>query len=135
MMNIGDLMTILLLIIVYALLIAVVAALLKRLGTGQRVTMLLAFVVFGVFAGVMAAWVWPYDSSIYPNLPAVLIADAIYNWAAREIASGSADAHSGIPWLLRIPQIYIWASTTLSGLLGLILQILINRRRHRQSEE
>ncbi len=119
----------LLLLAFYALIIAGLVALVERLDAGRGLSVLWAFSIFGLLTGLMVAWVWPYDSSIYLNFPAVLVSDAVYGWATRTIAPGSAEAHARIPWLLRIPQLYIWVSIVLSGLVGLVFQLILFNRR------
>jgi hypothetical protein len=123
------LLTFLLLAGLYALAIGGLIWLLRTLGVSRRSAILSGFLGFGVVAGALTAWAWPLDSSVYFNVPASLLGDQVYGWSIRVLGDpGSAQAHSTIPWLLRIPQVYVLVSIVLSGLAGWAVQWGYNRR-------
>jgi len=111
---------------VYGLAILGLALLFRTLRVTSRWPVFLGFLAFGVVTGLLAVWIWPLDSSVYANVYAALLGDAVYRLAA---------AHLGDPWLLRVPQVYVVVSTALYGLLGLMAQgiyLQAKKRRPRQ---
>jgi hypothetical protein len=86
---------------------------LRRVGTPARWAIFLGFVSFGIGTGLLAAWVWPLDSSIYPNVWATLLGDALYQWSTSAV---------GDTWLLIVPRVYVSAAVLLYGGLGLLVQ-------------
>jgi len=103
----------------YGAVILALALLLRRLRVSGRRAISVSFLVFGGVTGVLAAWAWPLDSSVYPNVWATLLGDWIYHVST---------LYLGAPWPLQVPQVYIVASTVLCGVTGLSLQWLYNRR-------
>lgn len=103
---------------IYLLIIAALAYLLGRLGLPGRITVILAFLIYGLASGLLAAWIWPLDSSVYPNTWATLAGDLLYQWSSQRL---------GDPWPLRVPQVYVFASLGLSGIFGTLLQWAISR--------
>jgi hypothetical protein len=92
---------------------------------------MLGFLVYGVVAGFLSCWWWHISDSIfYPNIPGDLLGQSIYNQAIAVLGdSGSAQAHYTIPWILRIPQIFVPASIIIWGLSGVIIQLILNQAR------
>ncbi len=85
------------------------------------------FFLFGLATGILIVMLWPLDSCIYANPPAVLLGDWVYTHAIEWIGDPHSDqAHYTIPWLLRVPQVYAFISCALYGALGLVLQWLYN---------
>jgi hypothetical protein len=118
---------------VYAIVIASVILLLRRLGAPGSRAIILGCLIFGVLSGLLVAWAWPVESSIYGNIYAALVGDRLYTAAIAYLGdSYSANAHQTIPWILRIPQVYAPVSLVLSGAAGLFVQWLYNRRQARQ---
>ena len=79
--------------------------------------------------GFFAAWLWPADSSFYLNIFPALLGDQIYNLSIRYFGDTiSPQAHYTIPWILRIPQVYVITSIVVYGLIGLLVQLAYNRR-------
>jgi len=115
-----------LLTLVYGAIIAGLAWLLRRAGVAARRFVALGAVVFGLVSGALAAWAWPYDSCVLPNLWAVLLGDVLYQWASG-IGENTA--------LLRVPWIYPLAGAVLYGVLGLGIQGLANRLWTRRPEK
>jgi len=103
----------------YALVILGLILILRRTRAFSGRAIFLGFLVFGVTTGVLTAWVWPIDSSVYFNIFGTLLGDWVYNWSVQ---------HLGDPWLLRVPQVYVLASTVLCGVVGLLLQWMYNRQ-------
>lgn len=86
---------------------------------------LFAFLAWGAIAGLVGTW-WSYisDSPFLPNLPAVLLGDQIYILSVDIFGNPhSGQAHYTVPWLLRIPQVYVFVSFVLWGLFGLAVKL------------
>lgn len=98
--------------------------LLRRLRMPARWAILSGFLAFGLGTGLLSAWVWPLDSSVYPNVWAVLLGDWLYN---------QSSAHLENLWLLGVPQVYAVAGALLYGTLGLLVQEIYRRRQARRS--
>ena len=109
--------------LVYGAFVAGLAWLLRRAGVAASRVVALGAVIFGLASGLLAAWAWPYDSCVLPNLWAVLLGDALYGWASDAL---------GNPALLRAPWIYPPAGAFLYGALGLVVQAIVNGRRARR---
>jgi hypothetical protein len=93
--------------------------LLRRAGITARSAILVGFLGFGLGTGLLSVWIWPLDSSVYPNVWAVLVGDWLYNlW----------NGHSAGPWLVRVPQVYAVSGAFLYGGLGLVVQEIYRRR-------
>lgn len=112
--------------LVYGVVIAALAWLLRRVGVVARRDLALGFVIFGLASGLLAAWAWPYDSCVLPNLWAVLLGDALYQWASGTL---------GNPAPLRVAWIYPLAGAMLYGALGLAVQVIANGWRANRLEE
>ena len=97
----------------YALAILGLVLLFRAVRAPSKWQALLGFLTFGVVTGLLTAWIWPLDSSVYANVYAALLGDVVYHLAA---------AHLGDPWLLRVPQVYVVVSVALYGLLGFMAQ-------------
>ena len=114
---------VLILVVEYGLAIAALSWLIRRLGASRGRAVLLGSVAFGLLSGVAAALIWPLDVSAVINVPGVWLGDWIYANAIEWIGDPhSSQAHYTIPWPLRVPQVYVIASTGVWGLLGLLLQ-------------
>ena len=90
-------------------------------------------VVYGLVVGFISVWWWHYsDNLFFPNIPGMLIGDNAYSLSINLLGDpSSSQAHYSIPWVLRLPQIYVPVSIVLWGLVGLIIQVLwkkVNRR-------
>lgn len=126
-----------LLTVTYVAVAVVNAALLRRLRIGGRNTIVLAFVIWGLASGLLAAGLWPLDSTVYANVYAVLLGDQVYTWAIRWLGDPhSAQAHTTIPWVLRAPQVYVAAGLLSGAVAGVCAQrlwsMLAARRRRAQ---
>jgi hypothetical protein len=107
----------------YGLVILGLVLLLPRLGVPRRIVVVASFLVFGAVSGILTAWAWPIESSIYLNWPGTLLGDRMYTWSIQMLGDAqSAQAHYTIPWPLRIPQVYVIAAVVWCGLAALPLQ-------------
>ncbi len=114
---------------VYVLIIWLIAALLRQVKALKNLFLGLAFLLFGFASSLLAAWLWPFDSAVYPNLYALLLGDKLYitvtNWLADPaLPSG----HRPVPWIFELPWVYIMTGSLFFGLIGLLLQVAANRR-------
>jgi len=98
--------------------------LLRRLGMPARQAILAGFLGFGLGTALLCAWIWPLDSSVYPNVWAVLLGDWLYDLSS---------PHLDNLWLLGLPQVYAVSGGLLYGGLGLVVQSLYRRRQARRS--
>jgi hypothetical protein len=113
---------ILVLTAIYGLVIGGLAWLLRILRIPATRATFLAFLLFGLVTGLLTAWVWPLDSSVYANVFTVLLGDLVYRWSAQYL---------GDPWLLRVPHVYVLVSPILWAGAGLLFQGLSSWRRRR----
>lgn len=75
--------------------------------------------------GLLSVWWWNSgaDSPFLLNIPGVLLGDEVYVLSIEYLGDpGSPQAHYTIPWILRIPQVYVPVSILLWGLIGLVIQ-------------
>lgn len=113
---------------IYSLVILMLVLLLRKIGVPGGRAIILGFLIFGAVTGVLMAWAWPLDSSIYFNPFATYLGDQVYNLSIQYLGEmHSAQAHYTIPWLLRIPQVYVLTSMVLCGLVSLAFQWVYNR--------
>ena len=120
--------TLLTLSAIYGIVILGLVLLLRKMGVSGKRAITLSFLVFGAVTGILTAWVWPIDSSIYFNFFGSFLGDQVYHLSIQYIGnSRSSQAHYTIPWVLRIPQVYVMASIILCGLVSLPLQWVHNR--------
>lgn len=113
---------------IYGIVILGLVLLLRKMGVSGRRAIILSFLVFGTATGILTAWVWPIDSSIYFNLFASFLGDQVYNLSIQFFGDASSpQAHYTIPWILRIPQVYVITSIVGCGLVSLPLQWIYNR--------
>lgn len=97
---------------------------LRRVGVAGRWAISLGSAGFGAVSGLLSAWIWPLDSSVYPNVWAVLLGDWLYNLST---------TRWGDAWLLGVPQIYVVSGLLLYGGLGFLIQGLYLHRRARKA--
>lgn len=117
------------LIVVHVLLAWGLASFLRRFRMFLRTEILVGCLCAGLVAGCLAVLVWPADSVVLVNLPGVLLGDVVYDAAIRLIGEpSSSQAHFTIPWLLRVPQVYLPVSVVLWGLAGGVAQLVANGR-------
>lgn len=115
---------------VYGLIVWGIVVLLRRFGALPRARILLGFLVAGLVAGLVAMLAWPADVAVLLNLPGVLLGDMVYSGSIRLFGDpSSSQAHYTIPWLLRVPQVYVLVSVLVYGLVGAIVQVVLNRQK------
>jgi hypothetical protein len=120
----GVVLPVVILTVIYGLVITGLVLLFRLLRIPRRWAIGLGFLAYGVLSGLLAARLWPYDSSTMPNLYASLLGDAVYGLSVQRL---------GNPWLLDKPQVYVLVSTLLCGLVGLLAQWVdarIRAKRH-----
>ncbi len=88
------------------------------------------FLIYGWLIGFLSFWWRGISDAIFVfNIPGVMIGDQVYNLAINYFGEPiSAQAHYTIPWILRVPQIYIPVSVLFWGLVGLIIQSIYRYR-------
>jgi len=88
------------------------------------------FLIFGIAAGLIAIWFREHTDMVFLlNIPGTLLGDAIYGLSIRIIGDPhSAQAHYTIPWLFRIPQVYVPASILFWGLIGTLSAVFLKPR-------
>ena len=101
-----------------ALLIVLYGAIILGLVWVLRWAIWLGFLGFGLGTGLFAARLWPFDSSILPNVWATLLGDALYHWSTSIV---------GDLWLLDVPRVYVTAAILLYGGLGSMMQWVYRR--------
>ena len=104
----------------YGSIVGGLAWLLCRAGVPRRWAIVLGFLTVGFVTGLLAAWAWPYDSCVLPNLWAVLLGDALYQLSSERLGDFAA---------FRPPWVYPWAGAALYGVLGLVMQAFASRAR------
>lgn len=105
----GMVLTVIGLTVAYGLAIAGLILLLRLMRVPRWWAIALGFLAFGAASGLLAAWAWPLDSCVLPNVYAVVLGDEVYGFSAQRL---------GDPWLLRVPWVYAVVSTILAGLTG-----------------
>lgn len=114
---------------IYALICLGLIRLFRKLRVSSPKRIFASLLILGVMSGVIATVLWPNDISVLFNIPAVLIGDKIYIWSINLLGDPSSPhAHYTIPWLLRIPQVYVIVSVLFWGLVGLVAQLVHNRK-------
>ncbi|MDP2744760.1 MAG: hypothetical protein Q8P00_06825 [Dehalococcoidia bacterium] len=109
-------------------------ATLRRLGVSLGIAVVLAFLALGIVAGLVSYSTWPNDISVIFNIPGALTGDKLYRWSILLLGDpSSSQAHFTIPWILRIPQVYVLSSVIAWLLLGLIVRLAYHAFRRRAS--
>lgn len=82
--------------------------------------LILISALWGVIAGLISVWFRGHtDTLFWFNIPGTLLGDMIYGLSIRLLGDPqSSQAHFTIPWMLRIPQVYVLVSILFWGLLG-----------------
>ncbi len=115
----------------YGLVVLAGAGILRKLTIPFRRSIILSLFIFGVATGLLMVWLWPRETIALINVFAMLLGDEIYQRAIEFLGDPHSDqAHSTIPWLLRIPQVYMVASIMCSGLVAgaYVLAVRFNER-------
>ena len=91
---------------------------------------IIGFIIFGVLVGFAAVWFREHTDMVFLlNIPGTLLGDALYGLSIRFLGDQhSSQAHYTIPWLLRIPQVYVPASIFFWGVIGIIFTVALKPR-------
>jgi len=115
---------------IYGLIVWGIVVLLRRRGVMPRSRVFVGFLVAGLVAGLVAVLAWPADVAVLLNPPGVLLGDLVYTGSISLFGDPSSpQAHFTVPWLLRVPQVYVFVSVLTYGLIGAIVQVILNRRK------
>jgi len=93
----------------------------------KKIIYIACFLLFGIGIGFVSVWFDNNtDTIFFLNIPGTVIGDGIY-YRCIEIFGdpSSAQAHYTIPWLIRIPQVYVLASGLFWGLLGALFALFL----------
>jgi hypothetical protein len=102
---------------------------LGTLGIASEKRISLSFLLFGTVTGFLVAWAWPGDLTVLINYFTTFLGDEVYHVATLYLGDiSSPQAHYTIPWILRIPQVYVVVSIILWSLIGAVIQFVYNRR-------
>jgi len=95
----------------------------------KRIT-IVVFIIYGTAVGLIAVWFRQHTDTLFlPNIPGTLLGEAVYNLSIRFIGDPySSQAHYTIPWLFRIPQVYVPTSVLFWGLLGTLFTMFLKVR-------
>ena len=101
---------------------------------GQKIPFIIGFLLYGTLVGFVSIWFdQNSDTPFLLNIPGTLLGDAIYSLSIRFLGDPhSAQAHFTIPWILRIPQVYVPASIFFWGLLGALVMAAYAKFRRKQ---
>jgi hypothetical protein len=98
----------------------------------------LVFLLFGGIMGLLAVYSWTTRSGetlpllILFNAPGILLGDELYVRSIDLLGEPSSEhAHFTIPWVLRVPQVYVISSMLSWGLVGLLAGLLTSLTGHR----
>jgi hypothetical protein len=85
-----------------------------------RSKILAGFLIYGVTVGLVSSWWWSISDNLFLlNIPGELIGYQVYYISIKVLGNpASPQAHYTIPWLLRIPQVFIPVSAIFWGLIG-----------------
>ena len=115
--------------VVYGLALFGIFTGLGTLGISAEKRISLSFLLFGTVTGLLVAWTWPGDLAVRINYVTVFLGDEVYHVATLYIGdASSSQAHYTIPWILRVPQVYVVVSIIFWSLLGAVIQFVYNRR-------
>jgi hypothetical protein len=86
------------------------------------------FLLYGICVGFLSLWWWNFSDNLFLlNIPGMLLGDILYDISIYLIGDPfSPQAHSTIPWVFRIPQVYVFVSILFWGIIGVIFERLRN---------
>ncbi len=116
---------------IYGLAIFGLIVVLRKFEILSEKRIILSFLIFGIVTGFLVAWRWAWhrDIEIIINIFTVFLGDEVYKLSIMYLGDiSSPQAHYTIPWILRIPQVYVIVSIIFWGLIGLLIQFIYNRR-------
>ena len=119
----------LVLTVVYGLALFGIFMGLGKLGLSSEKRISLTFLLFGTVTGFLVAWAWPGDLAVLINYVTAFLGDEVYHLATQYLGDmSSPQAHYTIPWILRIPQVYVVVSIVFWNLIGAVIQFVYTRR-------
>ncbi len=91
-----------------------------------RSKILVGFLVYGLAVGLLSVWWWgSRDSMFLPNIPGELLGERVYDLSIKIFGNPhSPQAHFTIPWVLRIPQVFVPVSVLFWSIIGLVIQMI-----------
>jgi len=112
----------------YAVFIYVLSRLIPKSGIWGRWRLALATLVFAAVTGALLATApQGWDMGVQINLPAAIVGNIIYELTITTLGDPSSpQAHYTVPWIFRIPQVYMLASLLIWAPTGFTLQFLAN---------
>ena len=114
---------------IYGLAIFGFIVILRKMEIPSKKRIILSFLIFGTVTGFLVAWAWPKDIGVLINIFTAFLGDEVYQLSILYLGDiSSPQAHYTIPWILRIPQVYVIVSIIFWGLIGLLIQFIYNRR-------
>lgn len=89
------------------------------------------FLAYGVAVGLLSYWWWHFSDNLFLlNIPGDVLGYLVYDLSIKFLGNPfSPQAHYTIPWILRIPQVFVPVSVLFWGTLGLALQTVYDRIR------
>ena len=89
-----------------------------------------SFAILGVALGFGTVWFNENTDAVFLlNIPGTLLGDAAYSLSIRFFGDPiSSQAHYTVPWLFRIPQIYVPASVLFWGIIGSLFAVFLKRK-------
>lgn len=117
-----------LLYLLYSIIITLVLVyFLYKVGIHERHMIFAGFAIFSLLAGTFSGLAQHREGLIIYNALGVYLGDEVYNYAINHFGNPhSFQAHYTIPWIFRIPQIYLFASLIAYGVIGLVIQLIYN---------
>ena len=87
-------------------------------------------IIYGAVVGLIAVWFSQCTDTVFLlNIPGTLLSFAVYDLSIRFFGEPhSSQAHYTIPWLLRIPQVYVPTSMLFWGILGTLFAMFLKPR-------
>lgn len=93
----------------------------------KKIIYIACFLLFGIGVGFVSVWFDNNTDTVFLlNIPGTLIGEGIYSSSIKLFGDPSSNqAHYTIPWLLRVPQVFVLASGLFWGLLGVIFAFFV----------
>jgi hypothetical protein len=112
----------------YIAIIFVLILILHKTGVARRKVIFASAMLFGILSGLAVTLHGLGEGGYIFNFLGVLLGDQIYNFSIELIGDPhSSFAHYTIPWGLRIPQVWLFASVIAWSLIGILAQLAYNR--------
>lgn len=89
----------------------------------------MGFLTYGVVVGLLSYWWWHISDNLFLlNIPVELLGYKVYDISIRFLGDPfSPQAHYTIPWVLRIPQVFVPISVLFWAMIGLVIQTVRRR--------